>query len=64
MLILLICWFLFVQPILLAWAYILGAKLYAMGQHQQVPNVMPRFSLSRRSDNGQQQQQPSRLPEV
>ena len=64
--IILACWFLLALPLIIAGAAVLGARLYAMGQHQQVPALMPRFAFTRgaKPDENGSQRARDRLPAV
>lgn len=51
MIVLLLCWFLFVFPLQLLAAGLLGAFIYHSGKAGMAPTLsMPRFGLSRRTD--------------
>jgi hypothetical protein len=64
--ILLLCWLLFVFPIMIAGFGVLSAWLYFCGTRQQSPGISPpKFTFGRRKqDNGRAVEASDRLPEV
>lgn len=65
MTVLIVCWFLFALPLLMAGSAVLGAFVYHAGHRGQSPvPSMPKFGVSGRGSANGEAPRPQRLPDV